>query len=251
MSWKLPENWRDLIPAKKSLAEFRGFGLPARLEAVAACVGIGARVVDVGTDHGLLPIALVGSGRASRAIAADLRPQPLSMAEQNVARFDKADAVDLRLGDGLSILKPFEADTVTIAGMSGRRMVDILRAVDLEELEIDRLILQPNSDQLELRQELSADGWKVVYERLVACGQRCYVVIVFEREEESISLSREDALLGPFLSQSAEDPFFKLWCKIMADLLQVKVDGLRQGGVRPEELATAESDLAAVGRWSD
>ena len=87
MSWKLPSDMPRESGTTKKTGEFRGFGLPARLQAVASCVGIGARIVDVGTDHGLLPIALVGSGRASKAIAADLRPQPLDMARQNVQRF--------------------------------------------------------------------------------------------------------------------------------------------------------------------
>ena len=32
---------------------------------------------------------------------------------------------------------------------------------------------------------------------------------------------------------------------MMADLIQVKVDGLRQGGVRADELLLAERDLAS------
>ena len=51
-------------------------------------------------------------------------------------------------------------------------MVEIIPSVDLLRLEVDRLILQPNSDQLDLRQNLSQDGWGVAYERLVVCG-RC------------------------------------------------------------------------------
>ena len=246
MSWKIPKNEPAISEIKKAGGEFKGFGLPARLEAVASCVGIGAKIVDVGTDHGLLPIALVGSGRASQAIAADLREQPLAMAHRNVQRFGKADRVQLRLGDGLTVLKPFEADTVTISGMSGRRMVEILRAVDLAELEIDRLILQPNSDQLEMRQSLAEDGWGIVYERLVVCGSRCYVVIVLERTDAPEGLSRPDALLGPFLKKNPGDPLFQVWCRIMADLIRTKVHGLRRGGVRPEELALAEADLAAI-----
>ena len=83
----MPPESLERLEKHQPRGEFRGFGLPARLEAVAACVGIGAKVADIGTDHGLLPIALVGSGRATQAIAADLRPGPLSMAKQNVQRF--------------------------------------------------------------------------------------------------------------------------------------------------------------------
>ena len=251
MSWKLPSDMPRESGTTKKTGEFRGFGLPARLQAVASCVGIGARIVDVGTDHGLLPIALVGSGRASKAIAADLRPQPLDMARQNVQRFGKNEEIELRLGDGLKVLEPFEADTVTIAGMSGRRMVEILRAVNLEELELDRLILQPNSDQMEMRQALTADGWSIVYERLVTCGARCYVVVVFERGQTVVELSRTDALLGPYLKQDPTNQLYQIWCRMMAELLQTKVTGLRKGGANPQDLALAESDLATFSQIID
>ena len=85
----------------------------------------------------------------------------------------------------------------------------------------------------------------MAYERLVVCGHRMYVVIVFERVEKPKELNREEALVGPFLSRTPEQPIFQLWCRMMAALIQVKVDGLRQGGVRADELLLAERDLAS------
>ena len=130
-------------------------------------------------------------------------------------------------------------------------MVEILRAVNLEELEIDRLILQPNSDQMEMRLALAADGWAIVYERLVACGGRCYVVIVCERSDAELSLTRSEALLGPFLMQTPSDLLYQTWCGLMSDLIRTKVEGLRRGGVRAAELATAEADLATFSEILD
>ena len=247
MSWKLPDNCRELLAEKKPRGEFRGFGLSSRLQAVASCVGIGARVVDVGTDHGLLPIALIGSGRASHAIAGDLRPDPLNVAASNVRRFRKEDKVELRLGDGLNILQPHEADTVTIAGMSGSRMVEILRSVDLEALGVTRIIVQPNSEQVEFRHKMTEAGWELVYERLVACGSRIYVIIVLEPAQEDLSLSAESALLGPVLRKSPDDPLYAVWCDVMRGLLTRRVEGLTQGSPGSEELHEAQRDLDAFG----
>ena len=47
--------------------------LSPRLAAVANFVPSGARVADIGTDHGWLPIHLVHTRQARSAIAADLR----------------------------------------------------------------------------------------------------------------------------------------------------------------------------------
>jgi tRNA (adenine22-N1)-methyltransferase len=245
MSWKLPDYWREDAHATKPRGEFRGFGLSARLAAVAGCVGIGARVIDVGTDHGLLPIALIGSGRASFAIAGDLRPDPLSVAASNVRRFRKEEKVELRLADGLEALEPNEADTVTIAGMSGERMVEILLAVDLEKLGVSRIIVQPNSDQVELRQKMTLAGWEVVHERLVACGGRMYVVIVLEVAEEDHSITQDDALVGPILKTHPADPLYRAWCDVMRGLLTKRVNGLSRGSPGSLELEEGRAQLAA------
>ena len=50
--------------------------LTPRLRAAAELVPEGARLADVGTDHGYLPAWLLLRGRIDSAIAADLRPAP-------------------------------------------------------------------------------------------------------------------------------------------------------------------------------
>ena len=55
--------------------------LQPRLQALSQLVPDGARMADIGTDHGYLPIHLVQTGRISRAIAADVNQKPLQQAE--------------------------------------------------------------------------------------------------------------------------------------------------------------------------
>ena len=59
--------------------------LDGRLLAAADFVTAGAYVVDVGTDHGHLPVFLVERGLARRALASDVNPQPLASAQRNIA----------------------------------------------------------------------------------------------------------------------------------------------------------------------
>ena len=60
----------------------------------------GSRVVDVGTDHGWLPVWLVRQGIAKEAIAMDVRPGPLSRAEAHIAEYGLQDRIRTRLSDG-------------------------------------------------------------------------------------------------------------------------------------------------------
>jgi tRNA A22 N-methylase len=56
--------------------------LDGRLSAVASLVRPGSRVADIGTDHGLLMVHLVQSGRSPGGFVCDLREKPLDAARR-------------------------------------------------------------------------------------------------------------------------------------------------------------------------
>ena len=92
------------------------------MQANADMVSTGGVVADIGCDHGYLSIYLLESGKKDRAIAMDVRPGPLSSAEENIRLAGLSDSIELRLSDGLEKLSIGEADTVVIAGMGGPLM---------------------------------------------------------------------------------------------------------------------------------
>ena len=61
--------------------------LTPRLRAIADQVPQGARLVDVGTDHGYLPVWLLLNRRIGRAIASDLRAGPLDRARETARQY--------------------------------------------------------------------------------------------------------------------------------------------------------------------
>ena len=104
--------------------------LDARLAAAANYVRPGRAAADIGCDHGKLSAWLAGSGRCPRVFACDLRPGPLAKAEKTCAPW--ADAVECRLGSGLSVLAPGEASEIIIAGM-GAEALPGMGAVSITE----------------------------------------------------------------------------------------------------------------------
>lgn len=100
--------------------------LSKRLKLVASFVPEGDRVADVGTDHGYVPIWLVGTGRCPGAVAMDVRQGPLDRARAHIRESGLEDKIQVRLCDGLSGSIPGEVDTVVIAGMGGELMLRIL-----------------------------------------------------------------------------------------------------------------------------
>lgn len=139
--------------------------LGSRLRAIAALVPDGCGcLADIGTDHGYIPVSLLLDGRIQRAIAADIGALPLDHARRTAARYGVA--LDFRLGDGLSVLKPGEADAIVIAGMGGDAITEILAAAPWSRAG-PLLLLQPMSKAEVLRSWLSVNGYRVLAEELV------------------------------------------------------------------------------------
>ncbi len=134
-------------------------------------------VADIGTDHAYVPIELIKSKRALRVIASDVRQGPLYIAKGNISDSGLADKIESRLGSGLSILSPGEADTIIIAGMGGELIADILLK-DEETARQAKLILQPMNSQYELRRWLIDNNYTILKEDLENEGKRIYNFLI-------------------------------------------------------------------------
>lgn len=194
--------------------------LSERLLAVASMVARGNRVVDVGTDHGYIPIYLVQEKKVPSAIAMDIRMGPLSKAKFNVAAAHLEEFIQTRLSDGVWALKENEADTMIIAGMGGgliRRIIEDGRMV-LESVE--EFILQPQSEIGMVRRFLAKEGYCIVEEDMVFEDGKFYPMMkvnrghmVYDREIFSkygkLLLEYKNLTLKHFLEKE-KDVYLKL-----------------------------------------
>ena len=149
-----------------------------RLQTIASLVPQGARVCDIGTDHGYLPVFLMQNGIAAKVIATDLREKPLENARKNLQKF-AVQGVETRLCDGLSGVAPHEADTVVIAGMGGEVIRDIImRCAWLTEEPAAALILQPTTSPEVLRRFLTENGFAILREIPLEENGKAYSVLL-------------------------------------------------------------------------
>lgn len=152
--------------------------LSLRLKTIAELVPHGAKVCDIGTDHGYLAIFLNMSGKATTVIAADINEEPLKRAKANITA-SGANGIELRLCDGLSGFKTGEADTVVIAGMGGEVISGILanggHIVNDKDVT---LILQPTTSPDLLRIYLSENGFDIIKEVPVSENGKVYSVML-------------------------------------------------------------------------
>lgn len=150
--------------------------LTPRLQAIAEQVPQGARLADVGTDHGYLPVWLLCSGCIDSAIATDLREGPLNRSRETAQRFGVTEQISFRLCNGLSGVRPEEVDTVTIAGMGGETIISILEAAPWTK-EGTLLLLQPMTGFAELRLWLQGHGYQITGERIAREGEKLYSIL--------------------------------------------------------------------------
>lgn len=216
-----------------------------RLLACAGYVRPGARVADVGCDHGYLGIYLIRNQLASFVSACDLRPLPLQKAKENADKFGTADRMEFHVADGLAAVDASMVDTVVCAGMGADCILEILEAAPwIRDPEIT-LILQPQTSGQALRGWLTEQGFAILRETLLEENRYLYTVLEarYTGRPEPLSPGKQyvtDQLL------EENSPLLARYLMRVSNGMQKAVLGLRQGADDPEKLQYYESALAEI-----
>ena len=210
-----------------------------RLLCAAGMVRKGGTLADIGTDHAHLPVWLIQNGICERAIAADIGEGPAASARRTVAEAGLQDRIEVRVGDGLTVLAPDEATDIVIAGMGGETIADILCAAPwLKDGQDRRLVLQPMTKTAELRQWLYENGFSIEEEHLIRDGRHLYCVMAAAFTDAPMPTSPLSPYVGA-LSAEEGAPYFAH----QASHLRRRAIGLRAGG--QDEQAQTLEQLAA------
>lgn len=225
--------------------------LSKRLQTIAGFVPLNGRLADIGSDHALLPVYVAETGRVTFAVAGELNQGPFEAACKQVKEAGMTHIVQARKGDGLEVVAAGEVDTVSIAGMGGALIVHILDA-GINKLEaVQRLILQPNVAEDQVRRWLARNEWALVDEALVEEDGKFYEVLVADRQanagqinldlyrprrlNESVMLETEELMqFGPYLTKRAEPELFAKWESELEKLSHI-IAGLSKGGTEAAE----------------
>lgn len=178
--------------------------LSRRLKAVADFVPQDMICADIGSDHGYLPIYLVGERIIPHAIAADIGKGPLESAALNVRKYHLEDKIELRLGNGLEVLLPNEVSCVTICGMGGGLICEILNNSPQITASLQRLVLVPNVGAHLVRHWAGENGWQITAEELIEEDGHFYPIIRLEKGEMA-ELSAAEEFAGPLLLKNKHE----------------------------------------------
>lgn len=189
--------------------------LTPRLQAVAGLVPPCQCMADIGTDHGYVPLYLLQAGRIQRAVASDINEGPARRAEAHCKREQAGRLVSVRVGPGLSPLRPGEAEGAVIAGMGGLMICSILEEGAAMADTLAWFVLQPQNHVGDLRQWLADHGYVIVNEVLAAEKHWLYQVLLvqhgamppmlpIERDVGLLAYRSNDPLFPAFLCQQIQ-----------------------------------------------
>ncbi|MFN3357756.1 MAG: tRNA (adenine(22)-N(1))-methyltransferase [Pseudomonas sp.] len=207
--------------------------LSTRLERVAEHVPHGARLADIGSDHAYLPVALLRRGAIEAAVAGEVATTPFQAAERTVRDNGLEQQITVRLANGLAAIAPADRITaISLCGMGGETIRDILDAGKACLNGVERLILQPNGGEPPLRVWLMNNGYRIVSEELLRENRFFYEIIVAERAEP-VLYSAEQLYFGPLLMQARSPAFLAKWQRALR-LRQKTLAGFAQAQTVPD-----------------
>lgn len=218
--------------------------LSERLTAIAEMVTEGNRLVDVGCDHGYLPVYLMLQHKIPRAIATDVGKGPLTRAQEHIAQYHMEAYIETRLCNGLSEIRSGEGDTLVIAGMGGPLMERILSEGRHALPGFQELILQPQSDIPHFRRFVMQNGYQIIQEEMILEDGKFYPIIKavpYEGERPAV-WSRAEEMFGRLLLER-KHPVLKLYLErelrirseISAQLESASGDAVKKRGMEVEE----------------
>lgn len=185
--------------------------LSKRLQAVSEQLLTNKKLADIGTDHAYLPCYAYEKGIVPYAIGTEVNEGPYRSAESFVQRLHLSNYIDIRLGDGLSVIREGEVEQITIAGMGGGLIIKILDAGKDKLHTVERLILQPNVAADKVRKWLYKNGWMLVNEIILEEDGFIYEIIVADQQKDTRPFTEKDFLFGPYLIQEKSTVFQSKW----------------------------------------
>lgn len=170
-------------------------------------------LADCGTDHGYLPIYCIEKGFVKKVLASDKNLGPLKNASLNVKKAQLGEKIKLIHEAGLKYLD-FEVDVVSILGMGGRLIADILGEACLADVK--RLILIANSEHTILRDFLEKNHWRIIAEELIKERKKYYQLIILEKGQ--MHLSQMEKEFGPLIIKEKSPIFIEMILTLLTKL---------------------------------
>lgn len=168
-----------------------------RLENIANLVEKGKSVIDIGTDHGLVPLYLAKNNISKDIIATDISAKSLKKLEDKLDK-NLENIIKTEVCDGLDGIDIKENQIAIIAGMGAITIIDIL-SKDIDKVKnFDYVICEGNIGNEKLRKFLNENNFIIDRDFLIKDGRKHYDIIRFKNGKDR-RLSLGEIYFGKFI----------------------------------------------------
>ncbi|WP_071131562.1 tRNA (adenine(22)-N(1))-methyltransferase [Enterococcus timonensis] len=224
--------------------------LSKRLQMVADLVPRQSFLADIGSDHGYLPVHLLLNQQIIGAICGEVAPGPFAATKKEIEKAQMTEKISVRLADGLAAIFPADPITaITICGMGGKLIADILEA-GINQLRPEMtLVLQPNNNQDLLRHWLSDHKYELVQENITEENGKIYEVMVAKKNPAATPLKENEIFFGPLLLKEKSEIFIKKWRRNLQTKEKILAQ-LKTGQVVEEsKIARFQQEIQWIKEW--
>jgi len=173
-----------------------------RLKTIGDLVPLSTYPLDVGCDHAMLSIYLIKEKGFQKVMASDNKQGPLDSAKINIEKYQVEKNITLYLADGLENLDK-DIDTITISGMGGILINQIIERQKDHLENMKHFILSPNNHVDLVRKKLISYGYMITDEKLVKEKNFIYEIICFTKGRKKYK--QKQLYLGPILAQNKDE----------------------------------------------
>ena len=134
------------------------------------------KVIDIGTDHGLVPLYLAKNGISKEILATDISEKSLDKL-RSALDSDTRKLIQTKVTDGFKGISKKEGQVAIIAGMGANTIIDIIEeSMDFAK-NLDYMILASNVNTEKLRLFLVEKGFEIMNDFLSFENKKYYDII--------------------------------------------------------------------------
>lgn len=198
--------------------------LSERLKLVSSYLPPAANFADIGSDHAYLPCYVCLGDPSAQAVAGEVNEGPFQAAVRQVTQQGLEDRIEVRKGDGLNVVDQGEVEQLTIAGMGGKLIKQILENGEDKLSGVQRIVVQPNIDAKLLREWFIQNEFALKHENIIEEDGHIYEILVADRGDSLAPYTdnrEKELFFGPFLLHKNQPAFHKKWSRERDKLIKV------------------------------
>lgn len=167
-----------------------------RIIEIADYISKNSQVLDIGTDHGYIPLYLLKNKITNKITATDINAKPLLQAKKTLVDYKDLETLKFIKSNGFeNIINIVSYQYIIIAGLGGKTIEIILKNYQ----DNATLILNPTNNEAILRKFLYDNKFKIEDEKLVYENNIYSIIIKAKKQSKILKYNQKDLVLGPIL----------------------------------------------------